>query len=87
MTMTRTFTFVLVGTATLAAQTPCSTATDVHASQATEAVILTPDGGSPYKPLTREGFFLSRERQLENIIVREFKERLDVTALKALLGK
>lgn len=47
----------------------------IHVGQRTEAIVLTRDGKSPYDPVTRETFLLSRERQLDNLIA-DIRKRL-----------
>lgn len=40
----------------------------VHPAESTEAIILTPDGRSPYKPLSREQYMLAREERYDRDI-------------------
>jgi hypothetical protein len=46
----------------------------VHNPDLTEAIILTPDGSSPYKPLSREQYMLAREDRYDREIAEVEKE-------------
>jgi hypothetical protein len=46
---------------------------NVHPGQRTEAIILTLDGQSPYRPLTRERFLQSRERLIDQMSAEQQK--------------
>jgi hypothetical protein len=46
----------------------------VHKPELTEAIIFTPDGRSPYKPLSREGYLLAREKRYDEMIADVEKE-------------